>query len=133
MKFRATATPRATAAPVLPPMPAAPATARTSASTTPVDSAGGGTAFTGAGGVPSAPPITRARVDERITLVDSEPPPANAMPVVPETATESATAIDLTVMCASFVALIATLPARIVPASYTNASTALSIELCASD
>ncbi len=52
----------------------------------------------------------------------------------PETATETATAIDCTLICASFVARMTTLPpTSIVPALLMNAVTAVSIELWASE
>src|SRR5262245_2084693 len=135
MKLRATETPSATAAAVLVPTPAEPDTASTSAWTSPVDVAVIVTLPTGFAAVPSEPPRRYALVLERIALVDSEPPPENAIAgLPPETATESATAIDLTVIFASFDAVIVTSPAAmIVPASFTNAATELSIELCASD
>src|SRR3954453_23433774 len=67
-------------------------------------------------------------------MVDSAPPPEKAIHgEPPDTATDRATAIAMTVMNASLVALIVTFPAPvIVPAFATNAATELSIELCAS-
>ena len=68
---------------------------------------------------------------ERITFVDSDPPPASANAgEPPETATETATAIDWTLIWASFVAVITTSPpTSIAPASLMKAVTDVSTEL----
>src|SRR5690349_4161618 len=125
MKLRATETPRATPTDVLVPTLTDAATASTSASTTPVEVASTVTSWTGCATVPSEPFSIVAVVNDRITLVDSEPPPASANAgLPPETATPTATAIDWTLICASLVAVMTTLPAAtIVPGFFTSADT----------
>ena len=142
MKLRATATPIATAAPVDEPNETEPATPSTVAVMSESLDARIETAPTGTSlAVPaSSRPTVLLRIDacafERITFVDSEPPPLAATPVPPPaTATETATASDLTMIVSPSVACTMTAPPCVfTPATaFRYASTSLSIVLCASE
>ena len=134
MKLRATDTPSAKAGAFVPLMAIEAATASTRASTSPVDLAVIVTSPTLLAAVPSEPPVTDAVVVDSTTLVDSAPPPDRATAGVPAvTDAANATAIALTRISESLVAVIVTAPpAFIVPAFSMNAATVLSTVLCAS-
>ena len=109
MMLRATAIPRARAAELPPPKAIEAATAMTFATIFPVELADTVTLLTGAAAVPRVPPMTAARVVDRMRLVDSDPPPARASAgVLPAMARATATATDSTVMSELLVAVMKT-------------------------